>query len=119
MPTGTWIITGVQGAGNDRLALLNCRIVGTSSGYDFKSPQPNSQVLGSSTSLSAPIIFRFYFPDQQWAWRVDVNNLNPRPSGSWSNNKPNSEGGIGTWEGGVGEGEEGEGGNAEGEHSAD
>lgn len=120
MPNGTWIITNSQG-GHDRGLLHNLRIVGTSTGYNIKSPPtvPGGEVvLASSTSLSAPITFTF--PYQGWNWNVTINNLNPRPSGSWSNNNgPNLEEETGTWESGVGGGEEGEEGDAKGKHSAD
>ena len=102
MPTGTWIITGT-GGGNDGSILMNCRIVGTSTGYDFCSPQPNSQVLASSTSTSPPINFTFN-NYQGWNWTVTIDSLTPRPSGSWSNNDTASlEGEVGTWNTGVGE----------------
>ena len=74
---------------------MGCMIVGTSTGYDFKSPQPNSTVLASSTSTSPPITFTFN-NYQGWNWTVTVANLTPM-SGSWSNNAPSSEEEIGTW----------------------
>jgi len=120
MPNGTWTIMSVQGR-YDRDYLLSCRIVGTSTGYDFRSPQlSGGQVLASSTSLSAPITFRFN-NYQGWNWTVTINNLTPRPSGSWSNNDVNLEGEIGTWDTGVGEDEgenEEDGEDVEGDHSA-
>ena len=124
MPTGTWVINHVLG-GNDRSDLLGCLIRGTNNGYDFYSPAPNRVVLARSTSISAPITFTFN-GYQGWNWTVTINNLTPRPSGSWSNNDVNLEGEIGTWDTGVGEDEEGEEDDAEGEeddaedeHSAD
>jgi hypothetical protein len=106
MPTGTWVITSARG-GDSGGDLLGCNIVGTSTGYAFRSAANSPDrgaVLASSTSLSAPINFNFTY--QGWDWYVTINNLTPRPSGSWSNNAPNSEGGIGTWESGVGEEED-------------
>ena len=118
MPTGTWVITSARGGNSGSSALRNCSIVGTPTGYDFKSPQPNSQVLASSTSLSLPVTFNFR--GGMWGggdWTVTVEQFTPRASGTWENNYASPESQTGTWEGGVGgEGEEGD---AEGEHSAD
>ena len=108
MPNGTWIITS-SGGGRDHGLLLNFSIVGTSTGYNFKSPptSPNGGVvLASSTSLSAPITFST-FPYQGWNWTVTIENLNPRPSGTWRNNNgPNPEEENGTWSADTGMDEE-------------
>ena len=109
MPTGTWIITRAQG-GNGSSALLNCRIEGTSTVYSFFSPQPNNQLLAGTSDMAPPIPFRFNYAGLNWT--VTIDNLIPRPSGSWSNDGIDPESGSGTWESGVGGGEEGE-------HSAD
>jgi len=119
MPNGQiWIITSVRG-GNDRTKLQGCRIEGLDNGYNIQGPQMVG-VLASSTSTSPPITFRFN-NYQGSNWTVTINNLTPRPSGSWSNNDVNLEGEIGTWETGVGEDEgedEEDGEDAEGDHSA-
>ena len=120
MPTGTWVITRVQG-GNSRSVLRNCVIEGTPTGYDFSSPQPGHLLGPPGTSTSLPVTFHFDY--QGFGWTVTIDRLTPRPSGRWSNNAPDREVEIGTWEAGVGEeeeeGAEGEEGDAEGEHSAD
>lgn len=124
MPNGTWIITRALG-GNSGSALLNCRIEGTSTVYSFFSPRPNSQLLAGTTSTSPPIPFRFNYAGLNWT--VTIDNLTPRPSGSWSNDGVNLEEEVGSWsteagaddDADVDEDEEGEEGDAEGEHSAD
>ena len=120
MPTGTWIITSVQGGGNTNILLRNCSIVGTSSGYKIMS---NDGFLldAPGTSTSLPVTFNFI--NQGISWTVTVLQLTPRANGTWSNNYPSPESESGTWESGVGEEEEGdaegEEGEEEGEHSAD
>ena len=130
MPTGTWIITRAPG-GNGSSALLNCRIEGTSTVYSFFSPQPNNQLLAGTSDTAPPIPFRFNYAGLNWT--VTIDNLTPRPSGSWSNDGVDPESGSGTWstdtgtdeddDADVDEDEEGEEGeeeeDAEGEHSAD